>query len=76
LLVLNALMMASTPIEGTHYFVDVIGGVIVSMCSVLAATWARHRVGLHYAVGTAQRAAPGASRAVALDAALSLGNDA
>jgi membrane-associated phospholipid phosphatase len=75
LLVLNALMMASTPIEGTHYFVDVIGGVIVSMCSVLAATWARHRVGRHYAVGTAQRAAPGASRAVALDAALSLGND-
>jgi len=40
--ILNALMIASTPIEGTHYFVDVIGGLAVSFCSVLVVIWTRH----------------------------------
>jgi membrane-associated phospholipid phosphatase len=50
LLILNVVMIASTPIEGTHYAVDVIGGLAVSALSVLIAVWSRraiHRAGGH-----------------------------
>lgn len=47
LLILNVLMIASTPIEGTHYFVDVIGGIAVSACSVLVVVWTRHAIDRH-----------------------------
>jgi membrane-associated phospholipid phosphatase len=57
LLVLDVLMVASTPIEGTHYFVDVIGGVVVSTLSVRAAVWTRQAIRRRCAEGGRDRAA-------------------
>lgn len=37
ILALNLLMLAATPIDGSHYFVDVFAGVIVAALSVVAA---------------------------------------
>jgi hypothetical protein len=34
--VVNALLIAATPIDGGHYFVDVIAGVIIAIVSLLA----------------------------------------
>ncbi|MGB6538298.1 MAG: phosphatase PAP2 family protein [Xanthobacteraceae bacterium] len=45
LLILNALMVASTPIEGTHYAIDVIGGLAVSALSLLIVIWTRQAIG-------------------------------
>jgi membrane-associated phospholipid phosphatase len=44
LMMVNAVMVASTPIEGTHYLVDVIGGLAVSAGSVLFVVWIRHAI--------------------------------
>lgn len=44
LLLLNALMVASTPIEGIHYAVDVIGGLAVGGLSVLIVVWTRQAI--------------------------------
>ena len=33
LVALNLLMLASTPIEGTHYLIDVLGGMMVALCA-------------------------------------------
>lgn len=54
--ILNALMIASTPIEGTHYFVDVIGGIAVSACSVLVVIRTRHAIRRYCADGARGRA--------------------
>ena len=43
-LILNMLMIASTPIEGTHYLVDVIGGLAVSACTLLAVSFIRRAI--------------------------------
>jgi membrane-associated phospholipid phosphatase len=43
-LVLNLLMIAATPIDGGHYFVDVIAGLIIAAGSL----WMAHYVLYHY----------------------------
>ena len=43
LLVLNAGMLTATPIEGTHYFVDVIAGVLIAAGAIHAVRAWRHR---------------------------------
>jgi len=60
LLALNAVMVASTPIEGTHYLVDVIAGLAVSAVSVLAVLWIRSAIH-RYCAATRPRAAPAAA---------------
>lgn len=52
LLVLDTLMVASTPIEGGHYLVDVIGGFGVTACSVLIAVVIRRVIDARSAMGT------------------------
>jgi membrane-associated phospholipid phosphatase len=37
--VLNALMLASTPIIGGHYLIDVVGGVALAIASIGFAKW-------------------------------------
>jgi membrane-associated phospholipid phosphatase len=36
-LALNTLMLAATPIDGSHYFIDVLAGVAVAMVALVAA---------------------------------------
>ncbi len=38
-LVVNGLLVASTPIDGGHYFVDVIAGLAIAVLAILAARW-------------------------------------
>ena len=38
-LVLNVAMLVATPIEGSHYFSDVLAGIAVAILSFAAATW-------------------------------------
>ena len=45
ILVLNIIMLAATPIDGAHYLVDVIAGIVVAAISVLAARSAAARAG-------------------------------
>lgn len=58
LLLVNAVMVASTPIEGAHYLVDVIGGLVVSACSVLVVTLIRQALHRHCAAAGSSTAAP------------------
>lgn len=44
MLMLNALMAASAPIEGAHYLVDVIGGGAVGLCAIMIATRTRQAI--------------------------------
>jgi membrane-associated phospholipid phosphatase len=44
-LVLNIAMLAATPIEGSHYFSDVLAGIAVAILSFVAATWIAAWVG-------------------------------
>jgi membrane-associated phospholipid phosphatase len=37
---LNALLIAATPVDGGHYFVDVIAGAAIAGAAILAARWA------------------------------------
>jgi membrane-associated phospholipid phosphatase len=57
LLVLNALMLAATPIEGAHYLVDVIGGVAVAAGAILIAVRARHAIVADHGADARGRAA-------------------
>lgn len=44
LLPLNLAMIAATPIDGSHYFIDIIGGVVVTALALGAVLWlSRHR---------------------------------
>jgi hypothetical protein len=38
-LVLNAAMLAATPVDGSHYFCDVLAGIAVAVFSFAAANW-------------------------------------
>jgi hypothetical protein len=38
-LLANGAMLASTPIDGGHYFIDVIAGIAVAVAAILAARW-------------------------------------
>ncbi len=56
---LNALMLAATPIDGSHYFVDVIAGVAIAIVSLLAARALVARLAAHPAAAKDTRdAAP------------------
>jgi len=44
-LMLNLLMLASTPVVGAHYMVDVIGGMVVAYGSIVAAVWLSETAG-------------------------------
>ena len=37
MLALNATMMAATPVHGSHYFVDVIAGVAITVVAIAVA---------------------------------------
>ncbi len=39
MLVLNFLLIASTPLAGAHYFVDLIGGAAVAFAAIFATSW-------------------------------------
>ena len=45
LLIVNAGMLMATPIEGTHYFVDVIAGVLIAAGAIYAVRAWRHSAG-------------------------------
>ena len=45
ILALNTLMLAATPIDGSHYFIDVIAGIAIAALSVLAARAIAARAG-------------------------------
>ncbi|HUI13284.1 MAG TPA: phosphatase PAP2 family protein [Xanthobacteraceae bacterium] len=60
MLALNVLMVASAPIEGAHYLVDLGGGLVVGVCAILAASAARNAIRLHWA-GRTPAMAPAAS---------------
>jgi len=55
MLALNALMVASAPIEGAHYFIDVIGGGVVGAGAVMIAEWTRHAIRRYCAASTRLR---------------------
>jgi membrane-associated phospholipid phosphatase len=44
-LALNLAMLAATPIDGSHYFCDVLAGIAVALFSFALATWIAQRVG-------------------------------
>jgi len=67
MLVLNGLMVASAPIEGAHYFVDVIGGAAVGACAIAVATRARQAI-RRYCAESARRRLPAASAIALSDA--------
>ena len=46
IIVLNGLMIASTPTAGSHYFIDVLGGTVVTILAIVAANWCRRRASL------------------------------
>jgi membrane-associated phospholipid phosphatase len=43
-LVLNALMIASTPVIGGHYLIDVIAGIAIAIGAIVAAQWLFERL--------------------------------
>ncbi len=49
MLALNAFMVASAPVEGAHYFIDILGGLGVGVCAILVAVWTRHALRHHWA---------------------------
>jgi membrane-associated phospholipid phosphatase len=57
-LMLNVLMIASTPIEGAHYFVDVIGGLAIGACAVLIAARMRDVIRRHWPDSARGRSIP------------------
>jgi membrane-associated phospholipid phosphatase len=38
-LLANGAMLASTPVDGAHYFIDVVAGIAVAILAVVAARW-------------------------------------
>jgi membrane-associated phospholipid phosphatase len=48
-------MLASTPVDGGHYFIDVIAGIAVAVAAILAARWICQAVMLrHHAFAPAK----------------------
>jgi membrane-associated phospholipid phosphatase len=43
----NAMMLAATPIDGSHYFVDVVAGVAIAMLALLMARAIVARLAAH-----------------------------
>jgi hypothetical protein len=44
-IVANAMMLASTPINGGHYFIDLVAGIAIAVLAVMAARAASRRIG-------------------------------
>jgi membrane-associated phospholipid phosphatase len=63
-LVLNALLIASTPVQGAHYFVDILGGALVASFAILAAPLLMHTL-----EGLAQKSQSAAWQGVDVNAA-------
>jgi membrane-associated phospholipid phosphatase len=42
--VANAMMLAATPIDGGHYFIDLIAGIVAAVLAIMAAKWASRRL--------------------------------
>src|SRR5262249_48360851 len=38
-LALNAALLAATLIDGTHYFIDLVGGAVVAFAAIAASCW-------------------------------------
>ena len=43
-IIANGAMMASTPIDGGHYFIDLAAGIAVAVLAIMAARWVSDRV--------------------------------
>jgi len=61
MLILNVLMVASAPVEGAHYLVDIIGGALVGVCSAAAAAWTVPALRSRWAEGARSRSAVAAA---------------
>ncbi|HEX8513629.1 MAG TPA: phosphatase PAP2 family protein [Allosphingosinicella sp.] len=57
-LLLNLTMLASTPLDGAHYLVDVIGGVLLAAAGIAIARALERRLGPGLAQGVARACAP------------------
>jgi hypothetical protein len=57
-LLLNLTMLASTPLDGAHYLVDVIGGVLLAAAGIAVARTLERRLGPGLAQGVARACAP------------------
>jgi hypothetical protein len=64
-IIANGMMLASTPIDGGHYFIDLAGGLAVAVLAIVAA----RRIGRHLAARTAEGEGTG-QFAVAVNAKL------
>ena len=53
ILVLNVAMLAATPIDGSHYFSDVLAGIGIAVLCSLAAAWVAARAGQSGSTSTA-----------------------
>ena len=51
-------MLASTPLDGAHYLVDVIGGVLLAAAGIAVARTLERRLGPGLAQGVARACAP------------------
>src|SRR5439155_17310083 len=40
----NGMMMAATPIDGGHYFIDLIAGIAIAVPAIMAARWVSGRI--------------------------------
>lgn len=48
MLALNIVMVASAPVEGAHYLVDLGGGLVVGTCAIMAASAMRRAIRRHW----------------------------
>jgi membrane-associated phospholipid phosphatase len=59
ILIVNSVMLAATPIDGSHYFTDVLAGIVVAILALLAAraaaAMARARSEREFAVARAEK---------------------
>jgi len=53
----NGAMLASTPIDGGHYFIDLIAGIAIAVLAIAAARWVGARIG-RQAAGSSAATAP------------------
>jgi hypothetical protein len=56
-IIANGMMLAATPIDGGHYFIDLAAGLAVAVLAILAARWFGHRLAGPAAAGQGQIAA-------------------
>jgi PAP2 superfamily len=63
--IVNAAMLASTPVGGGHYFIDLIAGIAVTLLAIAAAGWVRRTIDAQVRAAPENAAAevPGATAA-------------